>query len=179
MKKTTIVASILIFTIVIGVFAMGNLEAKPADFKIIFEGNEVRFNNSVVTINGRTYLPLLETSLLLGVNCSWNEEKRQVEISRRLSFHTYEPQELEEDFEINKETALKIGKAVLEQCFEEQPWDETPINAVDKGDIWKVHNVVERYRILDDGTEEYIHGGEIYVEILKSNGEIMSIGVND
>ena len=78
-----------------------------------------------------------------------------------------------------KETALKIGKALLEEHFTNMPWNETPIDAEEKDGIWKVHNVVEQVRTTDDGKVWVSGGGELYVEFRKSNGEVLKIGVND
>ena len=79
-----------------------------------------------------------------------------------------------------KETALKIGRALLEEHFPDTFFDkEEPIDAEEKDGIWKVYNVVERGGIREDGTIWDVVGGELYVEFLKSNGEVLKIGVND
>ena len=86
-----------------------------------------------------------------------------------------------ESFSISKETAIKIGRALLEEHFPDTFLNnnELQVDAEEKDGIWKVFNVVERVVTMDDGQMMYIDGGELYVEFRKSNGEVLNIGIND
>ncbi|MBQ7668149.1 MAG: copper amine oxidase N-terminal domain-containing protein [Clostridia bacterium] len=65
-----------------GVLAGTTLDAIQVSFPILVNGEAKTFDKPVVVIEGSTYLPLRAMGNVLGVNVSWNEEKRQVEISR-------------------------------------------------------------------------------------------------
>ena len=58
------------------------LIAEEATFPLVLDGNEIKLNNPIITIEGRTYLPLKEFGDILGVNVKWNTEKDRVEISK-------------------------------------------------------------------------------------------------
>ena len=82
---------------------------------------------------------------------------------------------------MQKETALKIGRAVLEEYSEtywKRPFEEC-LDAIEKDDIWIVYNVLERQDTATDGKKNVLLGGGIYVEIRKNNGEILKIAVED
>jgi sensor histidine kinase regulating citrate/malate metabolism len=79
-----------------------------------------------------------------------------------------------------KETALKIGRALLEEHFPDTFLDtEISLEAEEKNGIWKVHNVVEREGKAKDGKITFVKGGEVYVEFRKSNGEVIKFGLDD
>ncbi len=65
-----------------GVLAGTTLDAIQVSFPILVNGETKTFDKPIVVIEGSTYLPLRAMGNVLGVNVSWNEEKRQVEISR-------------------------------------------------------------------------------------------------
>jgi len=86
-----------------------------------------------------------------------------------------------EDVITQKETALKIGRAILDeysQIYWKRPFEDD-LDAIEKDGIWTVYNVVERQGLTEDGKPWILFGGGVYVEISKSNGEIIKIGVND
>jgi len=86
----------------------------------------------------------------------------------------------QEDVNPEKEEALKIGKALLEEHFPNMNWDEEPIDAEEINGIWKVYNVVNREPIpLESGKSLYLLGGELYVMFRKDTGEVVRFGVND
>ncbi|MDR2712405.1 MAG: hypothetical protein LBB91_04750 [Clostridiales bacterium] len=87
---------------------------------------------------------------------------------------------MQKDLIQQKETALKIGIALLEEyCPDAFSDPDITFNAEEKDGIWRVNNVFEREGITEDGQMWTIVGGEIYVEFRKDNGEIIRIGVDD
>jgi len=80
MKKVLLLA--MGFCIGISLVAIAN----PVDkmervlFPVLLNGNNLQFDNPVVTINDRAYVPLRELADNLGMNVVWNEEKQQVEL---------------------------------------------------------------------------------------------------
>jgi len=79
----------------------------------------------------------------------------------------------------NKETALKIGRALLEEHFDDMHWDDVSIDAEERNGIWKVYNVVQRKGTTADGNVWAQKGGGLYVEFRKDNGKVVKIGIND
>jgi len=79
----------LIAGIIIGVMLFSgvtviaaNYQAVTANFPIYINGEEWEADSEIVTIDGRTYVPLKALGDVLGVNVSWNEEFFRVEIER-------------------------------------------------------------------------------------------------
>ena len=68
------------------------LSAYVAQFRIFVDGEERDFENPIVTINDRTYIPLREISEVLGMNVEWDGENREIIInkSQMLVSHTNE-----------------------------------------------------------------------------------------
>ena len=58
------------------------LNVTTASYSIVVDGEKWNPNNPILSINGKTYLPLTEIADLLDVDISWNEKKRQVEITK-------------------------------------------------------------------------------------------------
>ena len=56
--------------------------AQKATFGIEVNGEKFEGENPPVVIEGRTYLALRDTGEALGIEVSWNEKERQVEISK-------------------------------------------------------------------------------------------------
>jgi len=84
------------------------------------------------------------------------------------------------DFITEKETAIKIGKALLEERFPDSFLNrELPLDAYEKDGIWRVHNVVERSGVTEDGLPWVSLGGELYVDFRKSDGKILGIGFTE
>jgi len=82
-----------------------------------------------------------------------------------------------EDVVTQKETALKIGKALLKEHFPDYfSGSEVVIEVVEKNGTWIVYNVIDREGITVDGQTWTLDGGEIYVEFSKKNGEVIRIG---
>lgn len=79
-----------------------------------------------------------------------------------------------------KETALIIGRALLEEHFPDTFLNkEETLDAEENDGIWKVYNVVKREGDTEDGKTWFISGGEVYVEFRRDTGEVTKIGVND
>ena len=58
------------------------LNVTTASYSIVVDGEKWKPNNPILSINGKTYLPLTEIADLLDAEISWNEKKRQVEITK-------------------------------------------------------------------------------------------------
>ena len=57
--------------------------ADVVDFPVLMNGERVVTDNPIVTINGKTYIPIKEVEEQLGINVKWNESMRQVEITTK------------------------------------------------------------------------------------------------
>ena len=55
--------------------------ADVVDFPVLINGERAVTDNPIVTINGRTYVPIKEMEEQLGINVKWNESMRKVEIT--------------------------------------------------------------------------------------------------
>ena len=84
-----------------------------------------------------------------------------------------------EDVITQKETALKIGRAILEEHFPDsfQKGDE-PLDAVENDGVWTVYNVLDRERVDDEGNTWFLMDGGVSVEFLASTGEVISINLD-
>jgi len=84
MKKRLVIGSIAIITVLVtAVFAsyVVQLTAYVAQFRILVDGEERSFENPIVMINDRTYVPLREVSEVLGMNVEWDEENQKIIIN--------------------------------------------------------------------------------------------------
>lgn len=52
--------------------ATGDIIAKPANFKVIVDGQEKKFNNKIVTIEGTTYLSIRDTAKAVNKDVSFS-----------------------------------------------------------------------------------------------------------
>ena len=85
-----------------------------------------------------------------------------------------------DDVIVCKETALKVGRALLEEHFPEAfSENDVILDAEEKDGVWRVYNVLQRQSIIDNGNIQILVGGEFYVEFYKSNGKVVNIGIND
>jgi hypothetical protein len=57
------------------------LAAFVAQFRIVVDGVEQSFENPIVTINDRTYIPLREIGEVLGMDVEWDGENREIIIN--------------------------------------------------------------------------------------------------
>ena len=77
---------------------------------------------------------------------------------------------------MQEETALIIGRALLEERFPEIfSIEEVFVRAIDNNDTWKVYNVFEP-RISEDGTVSVIFGLWVNVEFNKRDGTVLRFG---
>ena len=85
-----------------------------------------------------------------------------------------------EDLIQRKETALKIGVALLEENY---PYafrnPDVVFDAEEKDGIWRVNNIFESSGVNEDGTQWTIEGGVVYVEFRKDNGAVIRMGIDD
>ena len=84
MKKRLIVCAVIVTAILTtAVIATNNVQltAYVAPFRIIVDSEEWTFENPIVTISDRTYIPLRELGERLGKNVEWDEENRTIFIS--------------------------------------------------------------------------------------------------
>ena len=54
--------------------------AEEASFPVLVNGVEVKLDMPIVTIEGRTYMPLRALGDVLGVKVDWNDEKQRAEV---------------------------------------------------------------------------------------------------
>jgi len=85
-KKLTIcgfVIVIILITLITAVSASNaeSLAAYVAQFRVFVNGEERTFENPIVTINDRTYIPLREISEVLGMDVEWDGENRKIIIN--------------------------------------------------------------------------------------------------
>lgn len=82
MKKRILVCFVAVLSLAVLVgFKSDELVATVVDFKVSVNDKEVTFENPVVTIDNRTYLPLREVAETLGVDIEWVEETREIKIT--------------------------------------------------------------------------------------------------
>ena len=82
-KKLAIFGFIAAITLITMVSA-SNIEpltAYVAQFRVFVNGDEQNFENPIVTINGRTYIPLRELGEVLGMDVGWDGENHEINIS--------------------------------------------------------------------------------------------------
>ena len=72
----------------------------------------------------------------------------------------------------SKETAIKIGRALLEEFFSDIG-SETILEAEEKKGVWRV------YSVLPKEFQGIGFGGELYVMFRRNNGQVLKVGVND
>ncbi len=77
----------------------------------------------------------------------------------------------------SKETALKIGMALLEERFPDSFNYGFTYDAEDLGKTWRVRNVVQTTGCTEEGTMWVTSGGVIYVEFRKRDGKVIDIGL--
>ena len=88
--------------------------------------------------------------------------------------------EYEGDAIAQKETAIKIGRALLEEYFPDYfLGKEVPIVAEERNGIWRAFNDIPRSGVNEEGTNWVLVGGGVYVEFRKSTGEVIRFGLND
>ena len=85
MKKRIIIwGALIIATIWATVVYAGNIEQLTAyvvQFRVFVNGEERSFENPIVTINDRTYVPLREVSEVLGMDVKWDGENQKIIIN--------------------------------------------------------------------------------------------------
>ena len=84
MKKRLVICALIVTAVlssaVVAAYAE-QLTAYVAPFRIIVDGEEWTFENPVVTINDRTYIPLREVSERLGKTVEWSRGMQMIVIS--------------------------------------------------------------------------------------------------
>ena len=60
------------------------ISATIVQFKVFLNGEEKVFENSVVAINDRTYIPLREVAETLGINVEWNDDEKRIDLENEL-----------------------------------------------------------------------------------------------
>jgi len=72
------IAAILILTTIFAVANGNTLTALVEDFKLFVDGDEIELEQPIVTIDGRSFLPMRELANLLGYAVYWNEERERI-----------------------------------------------------------------------------------------------------
>lgn len=88
LKYKQLIAGIIIGAILFGGFAavadsIKTYIAEQANFPLLVDGVEEKLDMLIVTIEGRTYLPLRAMGNVLGVKVDWNAEKGQAEVTTK------------------------------------------------------------------------------------------------
>ena len=79
-----------------------------------------------------------------------------------------------------KETAIKIGRALLEERFPDSYLNgDEPLGAKLDNGIWEVYDVVEREGVTEDGQRWVMMGGVLYVKFRQDNGKVLEFGIYD
>lgn len=175
MKKILLIliSCLLVSSSVIASNTIKEYSAKENNCIIEINGEIQDFELPVVLINGYTYIPVRQLCDKLGYKVDWIENGNKIKLSALKT-------ERDGECIMTKETALKIGRTLLEAQFPDVFLDtEVTIDAEEKDGVWRVHNVIEKEHVTEDGKIMITNGGEIYVEFLKCNGEILEIGVDD
>lgn len=92
MKKRIIIAlslvvgSVILATVVTAALSTRQFTANEVDFKIFIDEKEQNFNQPIVTIEDRTYLPIREFCDAAGFDINWDEEGRVVSMSDKKEF---------------------------------------------------------------------------------------------
>lgn len=168
-----IISCLLVSSSVIASNTIKEYLAKENDCTIEINGEIQDFELPVVLINDSTYIPIRQFCNNFGYEVDWIENENKIEISTL-------KKESNGEYVMTKDTAIKIGKILLEEQYPDIfTNNEVLIDAEEENGIWRVHNVVNNEYITEDGEFIVTQGGEIYVKLLKSNGEILEIGVND
>ena len=83
MKKIIIfcIIAIIILTTLVSANTFEQLTAYIANFRVFIDNEEKEFENPIVTINGRTYIPLRELGEVFGMNVEWCEKSQSIFIS--------------------------------------------------------------------------------------------------
>jgi len=84
MKKRIITLGIIAITILTTIVLASNIEqltAYIAQLRIFVDGEERSFENPIVTINDRTYVPLREVSEVLGMSVDWDGDNQKIIIN--------------------------------------------------------------------------------------------------
>jgi len=63
--------------------SINQITATITQFKVFLNGSEKTFENPVVVINGRTYIPLREAAETLGIDVVWDEENKSIYLDNK------------------------------------------------------------------------------------------------
>ena len=86
MKKQIIILTIIALFALFAVAFTNNvmqLTAHIMHFRIFVNGEEKHFENPIITINDRVYIPLREVSELLGMDVEWDDENNKITINSK------------------------------------------------------------------------------------------------
>jgi len=77
------------------------------------------------------------------------------------------------------ETAIKIGKAILNEHFpQKHKYEKIDFEAMENNGVWIVKNSVASPTATENGMSIMV-GGVYYVHIRQKDGKVLKIGVND
>jgi hypothetical protein len=123
-----IVSSVILATIVIAI-SVRQFTANEVDFKVVINGEEHKFNQPIVTIEDRTYLPIREFCNAAGYSINWDEEGRVVSMSdkKEVVFN--------DDVCISREGALESGRKYIFYGTDKQ--DFSIKNYIEKAELFE------------------------------------------
>jgi hypothetical protein len=93
-NKLTICGFIVVIslTVLVTIASASNAEslsAYVAQFSVVVNGEERDFENPIVTINDRTYIPLREVGELFGMDVEWDGENQKIIINNSQNFSSH------------------------------------------------------------------------------------------
>lgn len=101
----TIVTAIVLIAVV-SASSFESLTAHVAQFGVFVNGEERIFENPIVTINDRTYVPLREIGEVLGMDVEWDGENRKI-IINSLQMPTAQDEEINTLYEFEQDNNIK------------------------------------------------------------------------
>jgi len=169
MKKAVKIIVFMVLLTIISTVTMSVstnvMQAKKATFDLKLNGVKINRDVSMVVIEGKAYMPVHTLCSLLDVKSWWNDKEKVVEI--QMGEHSEHI-----NLNITKETALKIGEALLNNGFSQESIEKTSgRNVRDRGD--GTYAVCFYEESLEEGVE--IFGGDITYIISKADGRVIDI----
>lgn len=117
-KYTMIILSFVLFSVILGsivvsAFSVRQFTANEVDFKIIINGKECGFEQPIVTIEDRTYLPIREFCDAIGYDINWDSEKEEVLMSNKKNIFS-------DSIKVSREGILENGRKYIFHGIDEQ-----------------------------------------------------------
>ena len=89
MKKLILRSSLIMVSLILLMFTVvfaqdvRQFVAQKVSFKVVVNGEEKTFNDPIVTIDNKTYVPLREVSNNLGLDVKWDANNQKIELNSK------------------------------------------------------------------------------------------------